>query len=83
MELLARQSRRHADADYRRKIGLGKVLLAGIVGAGLVLVLSEDARRAVLDKLFGAEEEFEYTSTTATPPPAPTPSGSTSSSSTD
>ena len=48
----------------RRKIGLGKVLLAGIVGAGLVLVLSEDARRAVLDKLFGAEEEFEYTSTT-------------------
>jgi len=41
----------------RRKIGLGKVLLAGIVGAGLVLVLSEDARKAVLDKLFGAEKK--------------------------
>jgi hypothetical protein len=44
--------------------GLGKVLLVGIVGAALVLILSEDARKAVLDKLFGAEEEFEYTSTT-------------------
>ena len=48
----------------RRRMTLGKVLLVGIVGAGLVLVLSEDARKAVLDKLFGAEEEFEYTSTT-------------------
>ena len=48
----------------RRGISLGKVLLIGIVGAGLVLILSEDARKAVLDKLFGAEEEFEYTSTT-------------------
>ena len=44
--------------------GLGKALLIGIVGAALVLILSEDARNAVLDRLFGAEEEFEYTSTT-------------------
>ena len=44
--------------------GLGKALLVGIVGAALVLILSEDARNAVLDKLFGPEEEFEYTSTT-------------------
>jgi hypothetical protein len=44
--------------------GLGKALLVGIVGAALVLILSEDARNAVLDRLFGAEEEFEYTSTT-------------------
>jgi hypothetical protein len=48
----------------RRGLSLGKVLLVGIVGAALVLILSEDARKAVLDKLFGAEEEFEYTSTT-------------------
>ncbi|MGH2957506.1 MAG: hypothetical protein ACRDL6_10980 [Solirubrobacterales bacterium] len=47
-----------------RRMSLGKILLVGIVGAGLVLILSEDARKAVLDKLFGAEEEFEYTSTT-------------------
>jgi hypothetical protein len=48
----------------RRKFGLGKILLVAIIGAALVLILSEDARNAVLDKLFGAEEEFEYTSTT-------------------
>ena len=46
----------------------GKLLLVGIVGMVLALVLSEDLRKAVLDKLFGAEEEFEYTSTTATVP---------------
>ena len=44
--------------------GLGKALLVAIIGAALVLILSEDARRALLDRLFGAEEEFEYTSTT-------------------
>jgi hypothetical protein len=52
----------------RRRFGLGKALLVGILGVALVLILSEDARKAVLDKLFGAEEEFEYTSTT-TPTP--------------
>jgi len=57
-----------ADAIRGRRrgggFGLGKALLIGIVGAALVLILSEDARNAVLDRLFGAEEEFEYTSTT-------------------
>jgi hypothetical protein len=53
----------------RRRFGLGKALLVGILGAALVLILSEDARKFVLDKLFGAEEEFEYTSTT-TPAPS-------------
>jgi hypothetical protein len=48
----------------RRKFGLGKALLLAILGAALILIISEDARNAVLDKLFGAEEEFEYTSTT-------------------
>jgi hypothetical protein len=48
-----------------------KVVLVGLVGAGLALVLSEDLRRSVLDKLFGPEEEFEYTSTTS--PPVETP----------
>ena len=44
---------------------LGKLVLIAIVGAVAAIVLSEDARKAVLDRLFGAEEEFEYTSTTA------------------
>ena len=48
----------------RRRFGLGKALLLAILGAALVLILSEDVRNAVLDRLFGAEEEFEYTSTT-------------------
>ena len=58
----------------RRRGGLGKVLLLGVVGAGLALAVSEDLRKKVLDALFGAEEEFEYSATTApstaTPPPS-------------
>jgi hypothetical protein len=46
-----------------------KLLLIALVGAGLALALSEDLRKSVLDRLFGAEEEFEYTSTTAPPTP--------------
>jgi hypothetical protein len=49
----------------RKKSRLGRILLLGIVAAGIALVLSEDARKKVLDALFGAEEEFEYTSTTS------------------
>jgi hypothetical protein len=50
-----------------------KLLLIGIVGAVLAIALNEDLRKAVLDRLFGAEEEFEYTSqTTAAPEPAAT-----------
>ena len=56
--------------------GFGKVLIVGIVGAGLALALSEGLRKKVLDALFGAEEEFEYTSTT-TAPPAPQAAGTT------
>jgi hypothetical protein len=53
----------------RRKKGrLGRLILIALIGAGLALLLSEDFRKAVLDRLFGAEEEFEYTSTTS---PAP------------
>lgn len=44
---------------------LGKLLVIAVVGAVAALVLSEDIRKAVLDRLFGAEEEFEYTSTSA------------------
>jgi hypothetical protein len=49
----------------KRKGGIGKLLLIAIVGAVIALAVSEGARKAVLDTLFGAEEEFEYTSTTS------------------
>ncbi len=49
----------------RRKSRLGRLILFGLVAATVALVLSEDARKTVLDTLFGAEEEFEYTSTTS------------------
>jgi hypothetical protein len=47
-----------------------KLLFVAFVGAVLALALSEDLRKAVLDRLFGAEEEFEYTSTTVPTPEA-------------
>ena len=49
----------------KRKSKLGRLLLLAIVGGIVALVVSEGARKAVLDALFGAEEEFEYTSTTS------------------
>jgi seryl-tRNA synthetase len=49
----------------RKKSKLGRLVLLALIGAGLALILSEDARKTVLDALFGAEEEFEYTSTTS------------------
>jgi hypothetical protein len=49
----------------RKKSRLGRIILLGLVGTAVALILSEDARKAVLDALFGAEEEFEYTSTTS------------------
>ena len=55
----------------RRRRPFRKLVLAALLGAALALVLSEGLRKAVLDRLFGAEEEFEYTSTTsAAPAPA-------------
>jgi len=44
-----------------------KLLVIAFIGAVLAIALSEDLRKAVLDQLFGAEEEFEYTSTTSPP----------------
>lgn len=49
----------------RKKSRLGRIVMLALVGAAIALILSEDARKTVLDALFGAEEEFEYTSTTS------------------
>ncbi|HKZ13051.1 MAG TPA: hypothetical protein VJL81_04300 [Solirubrobacterales bacterium] len=49
----------------KKKHRLGKLIMLAIIGGIVALVVSEGARKAVLDALFGAEEEFEYTSTTS------------------
>jgi len=64
-ENLREAADRLREPKKKRKGGLGKLLLIALIGAGIALVLSEDARKTVLDALFGAEEEFEYTSTTS------------------
>jgi hypothetical protein len=72
----------HEAPRRRRKGGLGKLLLLGVVGGGVALVVSEDLRKKLLDALFGAEEEFEYTSTTAPATPTPPSTGETAGSTT-
>jgi len=54
-----------APKKRRKKSRLGRLILFALVAGAIALVLSEDARKTVLDALFGAEEEFEYTSTTS------------------
>lgn len=61
-ESLREASERLKAPKKKRKSRLGRLVLFAIVAAGIALVLSEDARKTVLDTLFGAEEEFEYTS---------------------
>ncbi len=67
----ATETLREPEKTKKRGGHFGKLLFVALLAAVLAVVLSEDLRKALLDKLFGAEEEFEYTSTT-TPAPAPT-----------
>jgi hypothetical protein len=61
----------------KRKGRKRRLLLVGIVGAGLALALSEGLRKKALDALFGAEEEFEYTASTTPEPSSSPPVGTT------
>ena len=54
----------------KKRRPLRKALFLGVIGFGIAMVLSEDLRNSVLDRVFGAEEEFEYTSTTTAEPVA-------------
>lgn len=64
-ESVQEASERLRSKPKKRKGGLGRLLLLALVGGVVALAVSEGARKAVLDALFGAEEEFEYTSTTS------------------
>lgn len=70
MRKAAESLREASDAlrGKRKKSRLGRIILIALLGAAIALLLSEDIRKAVLDKLFGAEEEFEYSSTTSPTP---------------
>ena len=57
-----REASEQLRAPKKRKKRLGRLILLGLAAAALALIFSEDARKTVLDALFGAEEEFEYTS---------------------
>jgi hypothetical protein len=64
-ESLREASERLKAPKKRKKSRLGRLILFALIGGAIAMVVSEDARKAVLDVLFGAEEEFEYTSTTS------------------
>jgi hypothetical protein len=64
----AAESLREASDRLRgraKKRRWGRLIMLGMVAAVLAIALNEDLRKAVLDRLFGAEEEFEYSSTTS------------------
>jgi len=54
-----------ASAGKKKRHPFRKLVALAVIGGIVAIVVSEDARKAVLDTLFGAEEEFEYTSTTS------------------
>ncbi|HEX6667882.1 MAG TPA: hypothetical protein VF081_14965 [Solirubrobacterales bacterium] len=64
-ESLREVSERLRAPKKRKKSKLGRLILVAVVAGIVALVVSEDARKTVLDALFGAEEEFEYTSSTS------------------
>lgn len=64
-ESMQEASERLRSKPKKRKGGIGRLLLLAVIGGIVALAVSEGARKAVLDALFGAEEEFEYTSTTS------------------
>jgi hypothetical protein len=49
----------------KKKRRLRKLLFLAIVGGGVALARSEGLRSTVLDKLFGAEKEFNYSAPVA------------------
>jgi len=50
-----------AKPKKRRFRTLVRLMCLGVIAGGVALATSEDLRNKVLDKLFGAEEEFQYT----------------------
>jgi hypothetical protein len=67
----ASEALREGPKKKRGGLKLGRLLVLGILGAGVAVGVSSDLRNKVMDLLFGAEEEFDYTSTTVPSTPVP------------
>ncbi|MEX0620649.1 MAG: hypothetical protein WD181_03635 [Solirubrobacterales bacterium] len=68
VDSLREASARLQAAPRRKRHPIRNLIGLTLLTGGLVLVFSESARKAALDAVFGAEEEFVYTSTTTAPP---------------
>ena len=68
VESLREASSRLQASPKKKRHPIRNLIGISLLTGGLVLVFSESARKAVLDAVFGAEEEFVYTSTTSGPP---------------
>jgi hypothetical protein len=68
-----KEASERARGKRRKRHPLRRLFALAIVGGIIAMIFSEGARKAVLDKLFGAEEEFTYTSTTSPPVTATSP----------
>jgi hypothetical protein len=66
-ESLREASARLQAAPKKKSHPIRNLIGISLLTGGLVLVFSESARKAVLDAIFGAEEEFVYTTTTSVP----------------
>lgn len=59
--MFKRKSKESKPKKKRRVRSLFRLMCLGVIGGGVALAVSEDLRNKALDKLFGAEEEFQYT----------------------
>lgn len=65
LEAAAAEAAEPAEAPKKKRHPVRKLFFVAIIGATVAMVVSEDARKGVLDALFGAEEEFQYTAQAA------------------
>ena len=63
-----REASERIQGKRKKRHPFRKLFVIALVGGVLAIALNEDLRKAVLDRLFGAEEEFEYTSQTSAAP---------------
>lgn len=61
---VSKGKQKNQKAKQKKRRPLRKLVFVAVIGAIVALALNENARKMLLDTLFGAEEEFQYSSTT-------------------